>query len=893
MTRNLTLCLAFALLPTAAASHAQDYWWERFPLSAGSNSGAFTPVDAARLGARVWIGLYGMDTASGPFGQRVGSIECAQDFHAARRSGLRYLSWMEAFGGPFLFAVALTQNPDGSFVGQSADTSIKRLGWVEDDNYIKDDPQNAWVSRLDRSAWHWAKDGSNDGNVYRWVGIHNTINDEDFVRPLFTKERLDFPIPTYPDGRAATGFFPSGAYPLNAKVYDAVFSKDINGDLVSDIDQKRIENDPSTGLPKEPIDGLYGRSVRCTDLALMPNAKVGETVYTPLILLHKDSAAPFWIDYARVMVRPILKDGIDGLWCDNFSPCDSFGMPPVLNGFGEWSVYGFRSYLAEHFSSAQLASMGVGDPETFNVRDYLKRKASEYGDARPEDIRDPKWWQDARWLDEPVWCAYKVYKQETGRSALRGFYNAIKDEARKAGRPDFLVAGNDVPIFTLGWVRDDYLDMVSMEATPGWFVATGSRGITIPPQGKYAVVYRAALEFQNGPYGSVWYYLNGDYQKYQKKPGIAKVLMAEAFANSFFLKYGTPSLYPGTNDSVKWWNSFLANNESKFGRRTQLADVGIVYSPDNQLAFVVPGSHAMNHDYQPHSLAHWGFASAMIDAHIPYRVVTDWNLRPATIKDLKALVLPNVECLDDSALPVLEAWVRSGGRLVLTGPVGAREGADGFFARRRTPLLNRLAGCDVSQSPGISQAGYAPKTATIASSAADIRSWDGEASTADESKLVIPTHCRVHERKIGKGTVVWTPDAVDIAYYLEMDLRPKLLGELTSLVGESSVIDAEGVPSTTGIFCWKSTKGSAVFADLVNYDLDADADKVTPAKDIRFRMRAPENARSVRAATLTPDNAAPARAVIRNGWACVVLPELVHFASVKLEFGRTKGGTGD
>ena len=884
VTKKLILIFVLVILSTANMAQAQDFWWEHFPLYAGDMGSQFGPGDALKLSARVVQGNYGMDPAIGPFGQRASTIEMAPYFHSAKNNGLRWITWMEAFGGPYVYVAALTQNPDGSFVGQSSDTNMKRLGWINDGESTKNDKNNAYVSMLNRSAWSWKKTGHDDGNVYRWVGIHNTVNDEDFVRPLFTTERLGFPVPTYPDGRAATGYLPYDTYPLNAKVYDAVFAKDINGDLDSELEY-RVQNDPTTGLPKKPVEGLYGRPIRTTDLLFLTNAKPGETIYARLLTLHKDSAAPFWTDYARVMVRALLKDGVDGLWCDNFSPSDSFGMPPIFNGFGEWSEYGFRRYLTEHFSFAQLVSMGICDPGTFNVRDYLKRKALKFGATNPEDIRDHRW-SDSRWLDEPVWCAYKVFKQEAGQRALRNFYNAIKDEARKAGRPDFMVSGNDIPMITLGWVQDDYLDMVNTESSPGSYITTGSRGITIPPAGKYAVVYRAGLEFQKGPYGNSWYYLSDEYEQYRNKPEIAKVLMAEAFANSFFLKYSDRGPYPGTNECVKWWNSFLARNESSFGRRTQLADIGVVFSPDNQLAFVVPGSNALNHNYQPHSFAHWGFATAMIDAHIPYRAIADWKLKPATIKGLKILVLPNVECLDDSALPILEAWVRSGGRLVLTGPVGARKGTQGYFAKRKAPLLNALVGCDVSHSPGISEAGFSSGTYTIGDNITDVRSSGSETVTDDKSRQVTATHCRVYKRNVGKGMIVWTPDAVDIAYYLNIDLRPQLLGDIANLVGKSSVINADGVLSSVGIFCWMSTKGSTVFADLVNYNINVDTDYVTPAKGVTFKMRAPKDAKSVRAITLTPDRTAPARAVIQNGWASITLPELAHFASVKLEFGN-------
>ena len=307
-------------------------------------------------------------------------------------------------------------------------------------------------------------------------------------------------------------------------------------------------------------------------------------------------------------------------------------------------------------------------------------------------------WRDRRWLDDPVWNAYKVFKQRVGQEALRNFYAAIKEEAARAGRPDFCVAGNDLPVYGYGWARDEWLDMVSSEQTPAWWVTTGSRGIMIPPLGKYAVVYRAALEHQKGPYATVWYNLGGPYEKYGESTELGKVLAAEAFANSTFLKYVPNTHYAGTEQSHTWWNEFVIRHEDDFGRRFAMADVGILYSPDNQLADVVPGSHALDHDRQPHSFGHWGFATAMIDAHIPYRVVTDWKLTCESLRGLRTFVVPNAECLDEPVLPVLTEWVRGGGRLVITGPSGARAGTQGMFRRRDRSLLEALVGRDMSQT---------------------------------------------------------------------------------------------------------------------------------------------------------------------------------------------------
>jgi hypothetical protein len=273
-----------------------------------------------------------------------------------------------------------------------------------------------------------------------------------------------------------------------------------------------------------------------------------------------------------------------------------------------------------------------------------------------------------------------------------------------------------------------------------------------------------------------------------------------------------------------------------------MADVGILYSPDNHLGLLAPAGPP-DASRQPHSFGHWGFATAMIDAHVPYRAVVDWKLQSQSLAGLRTFVIPDAQWLDDQVLGVLEDWVRAGGRLVITGTSGTRQGTGGIFARRTTSLLAPLAGVDNLESNGSSG---------------------------------------VHRRNVGAGLVIWTPESVGMEYYVRHDERASLLGQVTELVGESSMVDARHLPATVGLFGWKSDDGRAVFWDLVNYDWNADTDRVTSASDLCFRVRRPEGIGGVDAVTLSPDSLPPAAVELQDDWLDIRLPQLLHFASVKI-----------
>ena len=272
-----------------------------------------------------------------------------------------------------------------------------------------------------------------------------------------------------------------------------------------------------------------------------------------------------------------------------------------------------------------------------------------------------------------------------------------------------------------------------------------------------------------------------------------------------------------------------------------MAEVGVLFSPDNQLEQMAPGGYP-DLDDQPHIFGHHGWATACIDAHFAYRAITDWKLTPTALETLKALVLPHAISLSDDAINAICRWTKQGGRLVLTGDVGSLyDPSRDFVARGTEDLFASELGV---KHPALGLA-------------------DVHAST-------------------GTGSVVWTGDNPGSSYYLNHTRRTELLPAMVNQIGENSLVSAGNLPSTVGLFLWRSADRNELFADLVNYDLDADKDLVKPAVDLSFKLHVPAGWKSVRVETISPDHEAPAAAALDNGWASLRLPSLHHFASVKL-----------
>ncbi len=794
-------------------------WWHQYPSLEQSES----PDVFAKSHAKMVIHGLAKDPTWGPFAQQVSVYESGDSLKKIKEMGGRAITWIEGFGDCMLYAVQLNIKADGTFVTRG---------------------DNPAMSLVARSHWNWTDKNPWVGKTaFRWIGPHNLVDREDFCVSLLDLPGADTfnPMPHYPDGKPAVGIIPGKTYPLNHRVYDACGSKDVNGTLAASYETPARVNDKlPNGQPTGPTEGLYPAQVGWPEVAAPAGYKQGETVYCGVISVHKDISAPFWNQYVRRSIKEIVKRGLDGVWCDNYSPWDNFGYPPVDKAFGDWSAAGFVDYLKANPKLAVAAGLPLGAAaDNFDVRAEMKTRAGALGAKDATNTKDAAWHNPA-WVSDPLWRAYRAYRQAGAQKQLQGFYSAIHQEATAGGRPDFCIGGNDVPMYGLGWVQDGWQDMINTETTPGWHMGSGTRGITIPPIGKMAIMYRAALEHQKGPFSAAWYYLSGVFAKYQKKPGIGKLLCAEAFANgAFLLCMPDNAEVCGTVESHAWWNQFVRDNEAAFGVRKPLYDAAVLFSPDNQLQHITPGGYS-NIDDQPHIFGHHGWATALIDAHIPYRAITDWKLTAAELSGVKTLVVPHALSLSDAAIDAIVTWVKAGGRAVISGAVGSLHAPSGWFAKR----------------------------------------VDGQ-ELAGRLGLISGQTVRV-----GKGEAMLTPGNPGQDYYLKIDQRAGLLDDMKRWFGTRTWVSAETMPSTVGVFAWKAGDASTIYLDLVNYDIDLDADTLKPAQGLHFSVRLPvelAKAANLQVDTLTPDLTRPAKATFEDGVAEITLDRLTTYASIRIK----------
>lgn len=764
-------------------------WWDRFPglIQTGDVTLARqSHASAALCGAAD-------DPTWGLFGQRQrlvgGGQKTIRDLHA---SGIKALTWFEGFGSAgSTYIVQVRRRPDGTWEKTAEDPTLTRLFYN-----------------------HWSWQNLEGVGEVRWVGAPSYFDDADFARPWTRLHpRYGSPPMTYPDGSMATGYNGPADDPRNSRVFDAGCSKDLLGHVTFDYEDNSAVNriDPATGKPHGPLTGLIATGDAppgAPDPGFTPEewAKLKRQGYSGSFGPGKDSACPVWADYARASVRQALDAGIDGLWVDNFSPWDSFSATPLQKAFGDWSVAGFRGYLAGQFPKTTLRAMGVGDPAAFDVRQYLQVQCRRWG-GNPADLTDARW-HDPRWQDDPIWRAYLIYKRRTGTAALSRFYHVIKTEAAQAGKPDFLVSGNDIPLFSLGWPRGD-LDMVSTELSWGWGLTSGPRGLMPPPFGSYAPVYKLAREHARSRFVNAWLYVP-DAQK--GKPNIARVLYYQALANHagpMPLDGGATAGNPATDAA---FFAFLRAASPVFGTRIPVEEIGLYHSSSSQLMEMLPGGFR-DHAHQPHSFSFWGWGTALTDLHLPWRAIPEWKLTPATLHGLKLLILPSADVFPAEDTALLERWVRGGGSLVIAGDCGRRLGEAGNFAR-------------------------CPGGTTLAKL---------EQGTPDSAQTV------------GRGKVLTLPDDPGLTFYQTDRNRPMLLPEFARALAAVQPgraawsLHADAVPWTVGLTLYRSP--GRLFVDVNNTNIDLDRDTIKPSPSLQFTVTLPPALRGkrLRVRVLSPD----------------------------------------
>ena len=794
-------------------------WWNNFPriINAGSVGTAQAFAANADMngvandpGWGLWF-TYGSDNGT------ASSNLCAS-YSAA---GIASLSYNEGFGQTATVIVELQWN-----------AALQRYTLLNDfwdwQNYAGGPV--AWAGFLD-----WFDSFSN---------VSYTTRDEPsyFARPYTRMNPTYGGAPMlYPNGTIATGFLnndTNATDPRNSRVYDAGAAKDIYGNL--------------------RLDPNYNSVASATNQEVWIS---GAGQYSGLLWISKDAACPCWTNIVSAFTLASVElTGLPGSWSDNFSSWDSFMCNgPVASAFGDWSVARFQNYLTNQFTAGQLAGWGVlatNNPLTtitnFDVRAYFLNVASNQFGLGSPSLTDSAW-DNRGWLNQPIWCAFKIFRRQNGSAALTGYDQAVHGAATQGGQTNFALLANDITPAMFGWARGTF-DLTSTELSLCQQGTGGPNGFGLPPYARLSPLYKYARELGRSRFVTVWLYNDG-YTSQLTNAGPVNALYYEMLATHTLPQIVVgDARYPGTPTLQQNFMNFVAQNAAPaFANRVPIEEVGLYVSTSSILTRALPGD-AFDYADQYHQYAVWGWGTALSQLHYQYRMVPEWRLNRSLLQTLKVLIVPNAEAFEPGDVDTLQTWVASGGCLIVTGDSGSRLGESGNFA-----LTNNLV--------------LAPLTGVV----------NFNIAPAAQTNL------------LGAGVVYYFSNNLGSVYYNESTTsRAAQLPYMATVVANAfAILDARPVlassnaPATVGLTLYQDPIAQRTFVDLNNFNVDTHSYVTYPTPVVEVDLPLPAwltNGLTAAATVISPDG--PLSVISLNtdsNRVYLQLPSVTNYLSVILQ----------
>ena len=485
-----------------------------------------------------------------------------------------------------------------------------------------------------------------------WFGINGFYSDSTAL-PLDLKnyKQMGLPSWTLPDGKR-----PATLYDLAATSFEG----------------KRDRWDHSgVRVPPQVAQALK------LDEFLQSNFEPPPAGSGPGRIVTFDHSNPFLLRDFQTNVALMLTQRPAFLHFDNFA--DNELLYPQWSAFGPWSLEHFKRFLKERLTEVQRRELGIGDPDSFDLRQYIANK--------PFRSRGHRWhFSNPEWQDDRIWNLFVCSKLHDSQRLYRGLYDFCKEESRRHGS-EVVVTGNVIPIFPGGSLVREKLDVAHFEHH-----ITGQYGpVTVPPglppRGKLGGVVRLAAAISKVGWCWPTVYVPKSFSG-SGHENLHKVLAFDCLSNKGVLDYNFQYLdgySPGSDDSSGFVNCFIKNYSSYYGSRTALADVGLVFPGQSLLgsiAIFTMDSNRSLYDYL-------GWAQAMTELHVQWDVLLDNKLTSSSLSKYRAVVLASAECLSDEAVSALRDYVRAGGHLIVSGRIGTRLGPEKLLWKREpAPVLD-------------------------------------------------------------------------------------------------------------------------------------------------------------------------------------------------------------
>jgi|GEM_PF-1831407 hypothetical protein len=345
---------------------------------------------------------------------------------------------------------------------------------------------------------------------------------------------------------------------------------------------------------------------------------------------------------------------------------DNIGVPPFIKGqgvFSELEKTEFRTFLEDSLGSDRLLFLGI-DASSLDIAQYIRDH--NYVNGNPNALLDP------------IFRSFVLYQYVSNLQIWQG----MLDETGIAEMDNKIIHGNQYGVWSPG-DSNPYSVLLSQlhQVVEIEYV---SHLNSLPPNHHESLIAKIGLA--SGKHEKpVW--IRGIVYDWQQGEAVLRtnhlrLITASAYANgalrTFEYSQGTPNgtvdLSAEATESLLQYYDWLDDCRFLFERQASTANVALVYSIPTMMWRFFPATQHWN-SQQVASLS--GIAHVLDLEHIPYDAVVFGHPAVWSDEDLAkrleqydVLILPDVDCLSDEQIGILEAFVAEGGRLLCTGELG-------------------------------------------------------------------------------------------------------------------------------------------------------------------------------------------------------------------------------
>jgi len=322
---------------------------------------------------------------------------------------------------------------------------------------------------------------------------------------------------------------------------------------------------------------------------------------------------PLWIEYSKEVFRNMARQGYDGAHIDyagHYEPC-----------FCEYCHAAWERWAAR-----------------FGLDGITLTQAMHSSDLRTQ-----------------------LLVREFRIQGVMRFLEDVRQAARDI-RPGFATDGtwHQDSASTYQWAYGDHYDLMCIEGTT-WG--------PFPPEGTQLLMLKLAHALserpdRRPPAMSVTYHLLHDDQGRmfhgRMAPDRLRIALAEIISQGAVSWKGlggpqTGNLLTEHQDIVRAYYSLAREIEPLLVDAEDVAAIGIVFSPRSYLLTSAVRTQL------------YAIGQALLQAHVPFRIISDVDLKAEALNDLPGVVLLSAQALSDSACAALQEYVEGGGRALIIG----------------------------------------------------------------------------------------------------------------------------------------------------------------------------------------------------------------------------------